>query len=422
MPEEAIAAPLEETPVETGAETTETTSEGSESTATSAETTDAAKPGAEKPFEPPIQNGKLSQKAAATLQKLKSEDPALAKAFKAALYEQNALRNEFPEGLKAIRETMAQIEQFGGLERLPEIAGQAEELSRIDELYEKADPAFVDGMIESNPEAFKALVPVALEKFKAQNFEAYAALVAPDVLGWMDARGGVRDAIESLRELASSNADAAKYVQPLIQFYNSIFELSQKAGQKPAAAAKPAEAVNEREEQLNQREQALKTKEWDTQRGAIHKSAFNTAMSKIMEGKETPNDQQRAAIGTLYMSAMERQAKDPKHRQTVDRFLAANDVDGYKRYMAGWYKQNLPRALSSAVDAVVGRSKGSPPPPPKTAPASAKKPGQPQSQGSQFVPGSRPDTKLVDFARTSRDMFYKDKRAILKDGRKVSWS
>ncbi len=235
---------------------------------------------------------------------------------------------------------MAQIEQFGGLDRLPEIAEGAAELSRIDELYDAADPAFIDGMIESNPESFKALIPVALEKFKAQNFEAYASMVAPDILAGMDARGGVRDAIEGLAGLAKDNPELARHLQPLIAYYNSIFDLSQKAG-KPAAAAKPAAQAEERETQLNQREQALKTKEWDTERGQIHRSAFNATMERIMAGKAKPDDQQRAAIGTLYMSSMERQAKDPKHRSTVDRFLAANDVDGYKRYMAGWYKQNL---------------------------------------------------------------------------------
>ena len=220
MPEEAIAAPIEETPVETGAESAASSTESSSTAGTSTQTTDATKTGAEKTFEPPIQDGKLSAKAHATLQKLKSEDPALAKAFKAALYEQNALRTEFPDGLKAIRETMAQIEQFGGLDRLPEIAESAQELGRIDELYDAHDPAFIDGMIESNPEAFRALIPVALEKFKAQNFEAYASMVAPDILAGMDSRGGVRDAIEGLAALARDNPDVAKHLQPLIAYYN----------------------------------------------------------------------------------------------------------------------------------------------------------------------------------------------------------
>ena len=217
-------------------------------------------------------------------------------------------------------------------------------------------------------------------------------------------------------------SDVAKHLQPLIAYYNSIFDLSQKAGQKPAAtAAKAPDAANERETQLNQREQNLKAKEWDTERGQIHRSAFNATMERIMEGKARPDDQQRAAIATLYMSAMERQAKDPKHRSTVDRFLAANDVDGYKRYMAGWYKQNLPRALTSAVDAVVGRSKAAPSTG-KAAPAARVAPGRPQAQGSQFVPGTRPDTKLVDFKQTTRDMFYKEKKAVLRDGKRISWS
>jgi hypothetical protein len=407
MPEEAIAAPVIEAPaISTPIETPETT--------TQPETPET------QPVTPetqPKSGLSDSQKAISHLKELKKTDPEMAQAFKAAWFDAQALRKEFPEGLKSIRETMSQLEQFGGAERLPEIAEQAQEMSRIDELYDSADPEFIDGMIESNPESFAALMPVAIEKWKAQNFDAYASIVAKDVLASFDS-SGVRTAIEMLSRASKDNPAIAEEVKTLIGFYNGLYEQSQKQPEKKDAAQKP-DAAAQREQEFQQRETSLRAKEWDSSRSEAHRSLFNSEMSKLMQGKSQPSDAQRAAIGELYMSRMQRAASDVKHRETVDRFLAANDQEGYKRYMAGFYRRTLPGALSSAIDAIVGRSKAAAPAAKANPPAAKAPVGK---GGDNFVPAQRPATNEVDFKLTTRDMFYKGKRAILKNGKQISWS
>ena len=424
MADELNLTATETTPADAGTADVQTDVSTVETGTTTAAGDDkAGKPGETKVPEPLIKDGKVNQTEAFNLlRELKAKNPEHARQLKAALYDHAALRAQFPGGMREVTETITQIEQLGGLEGLPKLKESAEELSRIDDLYAKADPGFVDGMIESNPEAFKALMPVAIEKFKQGNLEGFWSIIAPDILAGFDQRGGVRDAIEGLLDVAKSNPDIAKHVQALVGYYNSIFDLTQKApkpGQRPPAQNAAPDPAQQRETELLQREQALVTKEWDGARGQIHRTAFNAEMSRIMAGKPMPTDQQRAAIGTLYMSNMERAARDQKHRSTVDRYRAANDLDGYKRYMQGWYRTSMPRALSTAVDTIISHTKAAPAPRPQA----AARPGQPTAKPAEsFKPVStKPGAREVDFSRTTKEMYYTHKKAVLKDGRKVSW-
>ena len=150
---------------------------------------------------------------------------------------------------------------------------------------------------------------------------------------------------------------------------------------------------------------------------------FQAEISKLTNGQPLSNDE-RAAVGTLFEANYKRALSGkPGYEQTVDRYRAAGDREGYLKYTTSTFKELMPAALRQAVGVVMRSAKTGKPAaaaaqPQAAAPAKPAAPAAPA--GFQRV-GKSPDSGEINYRVTDADMIAK-RQAVLKDVRKVTWA
>lgn len=363
---------------------------------------------------------KLSAKALETLTKLKAENPRQAKEFRAALFDAATLRKEFPEGIREAVALKQELEEIGGMEAVGTMKGELDAWKGLDADWTGNKPQFAAEMAESNPAAFAFHAPHVMAKFSEVDNPGFtyeiskvfaADMAANDVVmaGRMledtifDDAGKVRQGMEA----------AARKWGPIGQYFKRILDLS-KTPPKAAAktdAGKPTSDVD-------QREQALTVREFQTERKAVKENITKAEFAKNLGNRKLPSDK-ISTIQELYESALNRAVQaTPNHKQTVDRYVAAKDRTGYRKYMDGVIRKAAPAAMNAAFRrAGVGDKPG---PKAVAAKAATKTAATTAVTGFARV-GTKPNSNDVDWQSTARIAGKKggDGKYVLRDGSKV---
>jgi hypothetical protein len=368
--------------------------------------------------ESPIVDGKrLSEAAKATLAEIKAKDPRLAAQIKSALFSADAMKRALPGGLKEVTEIRRQIEELGGNEGIQVLRTSAQELQAIDKQLTEGDPRLIEKIAAESPEAFATMAPAAFAKFSQTHPEAYSAYVSKVFVSDM-MQEGIPLALERLQDFIGENPKAQELWNKIAGYVNRVNTFAQKPVNAPA---KPKEAQpDDRERQLTEREQNLTRTEWRGSADAERLKVFNSEFARLTAGRKL-TDTQAAAVKELYVSRLLKGLRAaPNFNQNIDRFFASKDQAGYLRYIGSIYKQEIPKALRGAVDAVLPSKPG--PKPAATSAQATAKPGTAAANpanGYAWTP-SAPAKDKIDFRSTSADMIRQGK-AVLLDGKKVQW-
>jgi hypothetical protein len=417
MPEDAIAtleAPVEtadETSVDTGIdESTE------EAPVDGAESTEEAEPVETSTETGPIIDGKrLSEGAKATLAEIKAKDPKLAAQIKSALFSADALRRQLPGGLKEVATLRQQIEEIGGPDGIQALKAEQQEWNALDQQFAAGDPKFVDNIAEGSPESFVALAPAVFAKYAELNQEGYSAYVSKVFVADMQAEG-IPLALERLQDFIGDNPKAMEIWQKIAGYVNRVNGMAQKPVNSPV---KPGNAApDDRERQLTEREESLTRTEWKGATDSERMNVFNSEFARLTAGRKI-SDVQKAAIKELYASRLMAAARKTQNfNSNIDRYFSSRDRAGYLRYMGSFYKQEIPKALRSAIDSVMPSKPGpAARPPVAAAPVSAGKP----ATGFAWV-ASAPSASSVDMTHPfNTQANWSAGKAVLKNGSKVTW-
>lgn len=370
-----------------------------------------------------VQDGRLGAEAKATIEKLKLENPALAKAVQRALFAEDRLRRELPGGFKDIADLRAKLEDLGGDEGIQGMRGELDGWKDFDAKYTAGDPAVLKFLTET-PEAsaaFLQLAPSVFEKFRELNAEGYGAYVSQVFLSDM-VQNRIPLALERLQDfIPADNPTAQAVVKQLVDYVNRINGFAQKQVTAPKAA--PA-ADDKRLNEVTQRETALTRKEWGGETSARHANLF-TAQWKAQIGERKLTSEQSATVKELYGLKLGAILKaTPKFNDTLERYFNSKQKDGFLRHFDSVYKDAVPKALRAAIaQAGVGAKPG-----PKPGEVSAKPGAVPAKPGAKPAPATgftltnaKPASDTVDRVRTSTDMWLAGK-AILKNGTRVQWT
>jgi len=364
-----------------------------------------------------VDGKRLSEAAKATLAEIKARDPRLAAQIKSALFEQDALRRAVPGGLKEVSELRTTLETLGGKEGIARLEAERAEWTALDEQYIRGDARFIESIATTNPEAFQKLAPAAFQKFAELNPEGYAAYMGQVFVADLQ-QEGIPLALERLQDFISDNPRALEVWKKLAAYVNRVGTFASKSVAPAASKAKP-EAADERERAIAEREATLTRTEWRAEADRERLGVYQPEWKRLTEGRKISDDQ-RAAIEELYVSRLAAALKrNPNFNSTIDRYFQAKDRAAYVRYMASIYKQEIPRALRSAIDSVLPAKPG---PAKSAAPAQAAAPnaapGQPAS-GYTWAAAAPPKDQ-IDVTRTTMDMI-REGRAVLLGGKRVQW-
>lgn len=404
MPEEAVldAPAVDTTPVETAPEPTE---------APAAETQPTTETQPNETIDPDLEGDGRTVPAAIRqhLAQLKTQNPGLAKQLKGILFADQALKREFPGGVKEALEVKQTLAKYGGPEALQEIQSEREAWSKLDESFINADPSFVDTIAENNPDSFAKLAPSVISKFAEIDPETYQHVMGKVVFNTLS-NAPLNDIYQALAGNEQTKALAGK----LAEWYNGIHDLASKAPEKKIdpereKLQKEREAFEEEKGKAFQAEAAREIV-------GTRDSIITRELNKLLNGKKVPDEKMQAVklevirrMGALLRSQDGFQAAH-------DRFLSARDKAGLLGFIKPRLDQVIPKAADQAYKLFfAGESK------PVVKPAT-----QPSTQKAAVDPGFTrvsvaPNPADVDHKQTPFEMKWK-KQAVLKDGRKVTWA
>jgi hypothetical protein len=386
-----------------------------------AEEPEGEQPEGEKGPEPELFDGnRLSDKAKATLDKIRAEDPMFAAKLRHALMQGEALKAVLPGGVKEANELRQTIEDLGGTEGIQELQAERAEWIELDQQYSKADPRFIDAIIKHGKDQFLQLAPEMFGRFQQLNPDGFSAYVSGVLVSDM-LTNRVPLILERLADfIPQDQPNAVAALAKLNQYFARIEDLAK----KPVTTAKEKPAPDAREVELNQREAKMVKEQWTANTSRNRLQAFNEELNRalIARGFKGANDpkitgEQMATIRELTAPRIDRfLAESPDFDKKTSSYFGARDEKGYLRYMSSLYKQGVPKALGAAINQAMGK----PAAPKPVVNGNGAKPSQPKpADGYQFL-SKMPDVNTFDTARTTTDMIRSGK-AVLVGGKKVQW-
>jgi hypothetical protein len=371
----------------------------------------------DKPAGPLVQDGKLSPAARAALDKLKAENPALAKSIQKALFAEDRLRRELPGGFKEVQQLRQRIEELGGDDGIKDTQQELSGWREFDNLYTAGDAAVLKFLTDTPAAqaAFLKIAPMAFEKFREASPDGFASYISQAFLGDWEACK-IPLILERLTDfIPEDNAKAMAYIQSLKNYDARIREMAQKQPEAPKVAPKDDGRVAE----LEKRETALLRQEWGNEIGKLHTPLFQKAWKAVL-GDRKLSDVQKEGIRELYASRLQAAIKERQLDDKLNRFFGAKDKAGYLKFMTNFYTEMAPKALRSAMEhAGIGAKTGPKPGVPGVPKPGVQAPAKPD-QGFVAVNAKPNFFTEVDRVRTTPQMLA-NHQAILKNGRKVQW-
>ena len=355
---------------------------------------------------------KLNPQIKVTLQKIRESDPKAANLVSRAVFKFAEWEREFPGGLTEVRELRDKIDQFGGISSIEEKLEGAAELDGLAKQYMDGDPAFVEDMVASSPESFAKLAPIVFQKYAEVEPEAFAAYVGR--LVYSDFQRS--DLPLMMMRLADTLGDHPKAIEAFNLINGYLGGFKQLADKAPVARSAPRPTPRN---DTDPREEQLRSREWNMDRQTLQKQIMGEALTKALAGRK-PDTEERAELMERFATRAKLDADRmfPAWQEKSRKFIRANDKQGYLRYISSIYKRVVPDAMANAVNRTLkgnfapkaqqNGARGAGSAPPKAAPA-----------GFAQV-ANEPSSWDIDYGRTNSAML-KENRAVLKDGKKVTW-
>jgi hypothetical protein len=96
----------------------------------------------------------------------------------------------------------------------------------LDGLFSNADPQLAERLFAADREAAEKFAPALIEKFAEKSPEAYRHVMGRAMLNTMQSFGAY-EALARLEQLAAQNKDVHTAMEPLVRFWNTVFETAQ---------------------------------------------------------------------------------------------------------------------------------------------------------------------------------------------------
>lgn len=345
------------------------------------------------------------------------------KELKAMFFRDKAFKAEFPGGVPEAVQAKQLVEKFGGESGLTEVETELTEWRQMDEKFLKGDPSLPAYLAQQNPEAFTKMMTAGLQEFSKANPEMYQHVLGRVVFNTLRNADAMHAAYTTLSAM-KDNPEAQKAAQELAGWYNGIQETASKV---------PEKKVDERTSALDKRTQELDAREHNS----FVQSVNSQALPKLVTGIETELTREMKAAGqnvnlaslkksdpdgyNLLMencrAAVKREVlKDQQFIKNYDAALAEKNSAKAMKMLDGKHAKVLPEVIGKVYKAFRGISTAANPKPNNGAAGGEGKAAVPAGwvhvsafPGGHAINHSHPETRVID------------RKAVLKDGRKVTW-
>ena len=360
---------------------------------------------------------KLSETARAQLDKIKAENPKLAREMRAALFDRQALLAKVPGGVKEAIARLEEYEAEGGTEAVQQIKEEVQLWKDLDADFQAGKPEFVNDIAAGNPEAFAKLAPTVMAKYAElapEHFSHEVAKVFASDLMANDVAMNLRLMAREIAALPDANRGPVQALWNQLAAY--VDRVNGMAKTPPKQETKAGNQTGNPE--IDQREQELTIREFGIERSRVKDSITEAEFTKNLAGRKLSGEKV-STIQELYESALDRLVKSiPGHKSKVDSFLAAKDKAGYRKHMEAAIRSRAPEAMAQAFRrAGVGGKPG-----PAAKPAAKPAAGKPAANITGFTRvGQKPDKNQVNWTATSnvRRTPADAGKYVMRDGSRV---
>lgn len=379
----------------------------------------------------------LPQSVRTMMAELQKTDPKAHGFLKDVLFRDRELTKEFPGGMaeaKKLKETFASIEKDFP-EGLEPVKAELSEYRGLDEAYAAADPKVLDVWVQANPEAFKKLAPLAMNRLGREDPQAYQKWGAELITSTLRSSGVQHNLAFLNRLIASGDREgAAAELKSVTDWIASIDTL---AKSQPAAAPGKDPQLEARERNIQQQEDQLWSQQTagpiNAHRASLIRSEAKQYLPKDAKGATIALDDETAEA--IEAEVQRRADKilmgDPDFVKKFQAYTAAKDSKGLQAYM----KQKLADVLKSRPGKPgpieqatklffrgVGQAAKPKPgqkPGQKPAAAAGQRAAAPQGW-TKVHPDKAPQPHEIDRTQTSFEM-QMQKQAVLKNGKRLYW-
>jgi hypothetical protein len=359
---------------------------------------------------------KLSEKARAELDRIKADNPKLAREMRAALFDRQTLLAKVPGGVKEALATIEAYEAEGGSEAVQQVKAELGQWKDLDADFQAAKPEFVKDIATGNPEAFVKLAPTVMTEFAQRAPEHFAHEVSKVFAQDMAANDVVMNMRLLQREIAmlpeANRGEVQKLWIALAAYVDRVNSLAKTA---PKAEAKPNVAASTESTPDN----SLTIEQFAWERTKVKDSITKTEFEKNASGRKL-SEEKISTIQELYENALDRMVNSiPGHTAKVDRFLAAKDKAGYRKHMEAAIRSKAPEAMAAAFRKAGVGAKPGPAAKPAAKPAAGAAKVAPTTGFTRVA--TKPNHNEVNWTLTARIPGKKggDGKFIMRDGSKV---
>ena len=432
MPEEALLdAAVETEPIESTESPVETLADDSESTDTSTE-------GAESSADSPeLQGSTLWRNIKDPLFSGKALNKDQIKAVKRAIQESAAISQKYPEGLGQIESTLAAVKSLSDTEGVPieqaiqETLQERSYFRELDNLYTTNPAQFAQKIREASPEAFENLAPAVIRQYAEANPEAYLAQVAQAVVQHMQgAEVPLQFRILStfLPQLPDGPAkdQVIQACEALFGWSEGLKALSQKKiepKQVPQAQSSQNQTPNGVDPQMD-----LTRREWNLEtRDEGVNLVYSLAQKEVAGLRKSglTDVEKKKVLGKVSEEIDARLMVDNAYKTSMQAYLKSGNKNSYIQLMNSKRKAIVPNAVKRAVQDVIAER-------PAKQVAQTANGKQPATQSLKPVQGAVQFRKIagppktlklmVDLNRTPQSMLVKRQAYIKGEDRPVTWA
>lgn len=340
------------------------------------------------------------------------------KEVKQAFFGIQRLTKVIPEGINGAIQLAKAVEEFGGVEGVQQLQADLETHRADSEMFERADPKWVEAGFEENPESALKLFAHTLDYVSEKFPENYDHLASKIVFNDLKDNSPVHEIYSVLAGL-KDNPAALELAKRLAAYYNQRRETSQKVPEKKVDAQQ--KALTDREAKLEQKEMGLRFTQvnaqiFPTMRTQVTKGLEAEAKAAGIDAKQLAKDYPGAwqdMLGTIHKRIMAAAVKDQRF---VDKHYALVKKGDLKRAAAAVnakHESIIPEIVR-AVAQGSGLFKGK-----KVAEGDKGRPTTSVNAGAGWTyVSARPSNESINWGKTTTALQLEGKY-ILNDGKQV---
>jgi hypothetical protein len=339
---------------------------------------------------------------------------------------QKFFRQEFPGGLREARRYKESVENLGGEAGLKEVSEESKYLRNLDKQFLAQDSRVLDTLAEADQDATVGMIVQGIGKLEKLAPDVYQHELSKIFFSTLKAADALHGAYNMLRAFGKDTPEAKEAAEALAEWYNAIRQTAAKAPERKNAQDS---ANDKRTQELEQREHNHRVEQVNTSVRPELMKGIEAALAKEMKafGRNAAN--LKAGNPKMYQRIIANIMQEIKARvlgddQFTENYSATLMVEKDVMKAARMANAKNAKVTAAAVrdiwaefGALVGKAQA---PEAGKQPAKAAGPGSARpSEGFEHI-AKMPDRFEIDWNKSQHLVI--DQRAVLKNGKRVSWA